>query len=82
MVGKSDIALRQLFARLRSACFTYSSSLKLEAIRSSETSVNFYQTSRHHIPEDNTVHRHCTEIGTKSVYMSEDGQGVSACCHR
>jgi hypothetical protein len=32
----------------------YFSTLKMEAVRSSETSVNFYQTTRHYIPEDST----------------------------
>jgi hypothetical protein len=33
-----------------------SSTLKMEAIRSSETSVATQQTTRRHIPEDDTVH--------------------------
>jgi hypothetical protein len=31
------------------ACFAYASILKMEALRSSETSVNFYQTTQRHI---------------------------------
>jgi hypothetical protein len=34
----------------------YSSALKLGATFSSETSVNFYQTTLHHILEDSTLH--------------------------
>jgi hypothetical protein len=29
--------------------------LKMEAVLSSKTSINFYQTSQHHIPEDCTL---------------------------
>jgi hypothetical protein len=35
-----------------------SSTLKMEAIRSSEKSVATQQTTRHHIPEDDTLHNH------------------------
>jgi hypothetical protein len=30
--------------------------LKLEAVDSSKTSVNFYQTKRHHIPRGSNLH--------------------------
>jgi hypothetical protein len=46
---------RSFLARL------YSSTLKTEAIRSSETSVNFQRTTRRYIPEDSTVHNHRCE---------------------
>jgi hypothetical protein len=36
----------------------FSSTLKMEAICSSETSVAFQQTTRHHIPEDDTLQSH------------------------
>jgi hypothetical protein len=35
--------------------------LKMEAICSSETSVETQQTTRRHIPEDDTLHNHCCE---------------------
>jgi hypothetical protein len=34
----------------------YSTTLKMEAIYSSETSVDFQQTTRRYIPEDRTIH--------------------------
>jgi hypothetical protein len=37
-------------------CLTYSSILKMKAVHSSEMSVNFYLTTRCHIPEDRTLH--------------------------
>jgi hypothetical protein len=40
----------------QSACLTYSSILKMEAVHSSETSVNFYRTTRRHTPEDSTIY--------------------------
>jgi uncharacterized membrane protein len=46
-----------------------SSSLKMEAFNSSEKSVNFYQTTRRCIPEDNTLqmHRHENPRPTTSM---------------
>jgi predicted membrane-bound spermidine synthase len=38
-----------------------------EAVRSSETSVNFYQTTRRRIPEDGTLHIE----STKSSYLTQ-----------
>jgi hypothetical protein len=35
---------------------TYSYALKMEAVRSSEMLVRFYQSIRHHIPQDNSLH--------------------------
>jgi hypothetical protein len=40
--------------------------LKLEAVCSSETSVNFYQITRRHIPEDSTF---CKGMHKESVYF-------------
>jgi hypothetical protein len=37
---------------------SYSSSMKVEAIRSCGMSANFYQTTLDHIPEDSTSHNH------------------------
>jgi hypothetical protein len=34
------------------ACIASFSTLKMEAIQSSKPQVNFYQTARHHVPED------------------------------
>jgi hypothetical protein len=38
------------------SCLAYSSTLKMEAKCSSETSVEFQRTTRRYIPEDNTLH--------------------------
>jgi hypothetical protein len=40
------------------SCSPYSLTLKMEAICSSETLVDFQQTTFHYIPEDNTLHNH------------------------
>jgi hypothetical protein len=41
---------------------TYST-LKMEAISSSETSADFQRTTRHYIPEDSTLHiHHCENL--------------------
>jgi hypothetical protein len=43
------------------SCLAYSSTLKMEATCSSETSVAFQLTARRHIPEDITLHNHRCE---------------------
>jgi hypothetical protein len=44
-----------LFLLLLVTCLIYSFSLKMEALYSSETSVDFHQTSWCHVPKDNTI---------------------------
>jgi hypothetical protein len=41
-------------------CWTYYSTLKMEAICSSETSVHFPRTTLRYIPEDSTLRNQCT----------------------
>jgi hypothetical protein len=36
-------------------CLAYSSALKMEAVRSSQTEVSSYQVTRHHVAQNNTV---------------------------
>jgi hypothetical protein len=43
-------------ANLLVAYIVYPSTLKLKAVLSSETPVNFYQIKRRHISEDSTLH--------------------------
>jgi hypothetical protein len=43
------------------SCSAYSSTLKIEAIYSLETLVDFKQTIWCHIPEDSTIHKHHCE---------------------
>jgi hypothetical protein len=38
------------------SCLAYSSTLQMEAVCSSETSVDFQRTTRRYIPEDRTLH--------------------------
>jgi hypothetical protein len=58
ILGVKELASKQLLV----ACFllvtylAYSLTLKTEAIHSSETSVHFYRTTQHLIPEDSTFH--------------------------
>jgi hypothetical protein len=40
------------------SCSAYSSTLKMEAVYYSETSVDFQRTTRRYIPEDGTLHNH------------------------
>jgi hypothetical protein len=43
-------------------CLTYSSNLKIEALFSSENSVNLHLTTLSYVPEHSTLHTHCCEI--------------------
>jgi hypothetical protein len=49
----------------------FSSTLKMEAICSSETSVESQQTTRRHIPEDDTLHNHlCENLKSYKCYLN------------
>jgi hypothetical protein len=51
-------------------CSTYSSTLKMEAICSSETSVDSQRTKRRYIPEDSTLHnRRCENPRCFCIYL-------------
>jgi hypothetical protein len=58
------------------ASLGYSSTLKIEAVRPSETKVNFCETTRHNIPEDCPLHNHrCKNLKhhpTKSALLSSE----------
>jgi hypothetical protein len=56
------------FAFTLVSCSAYSLALKMEATCSSETSVDFQQTTQHYIPEDSTLHNHHCE-NLKSYIM-------------
>jgi hypothetical protein len=43
------------------SCSAYSSTLKMEAICSCETSVDFQRNTRRYIPKDSTLHNHRCE---------------------
>jgi hypothetical protein len=48
----------------------YSSNPKMEAMCSSETSVDFQRTTRHDIPEDSTLHNHrCENLKSYTVSL-------------
>jgi hypothetical protein len=54
------------------ACFAYSATVKMGAVPSSETLVNFYETPRRNIREDSTLHRHRREnprSGRQSMFF-------------
>jgi hypothetical protein len=54
--GLREILTVFLRKQEQSACLAYSLIMKIEAVHSSETSVNFYRTTRRHIPEGSTVY--------------------------
>jgi hypothetical protein len=55
------------------SCLTDTFTLKMEAVFASETSVNIYQTTRRHIPEDSTLHSHCCENNQHSSNKNVPG---------
>jgi hypothetical protein len=59
---KTDISETSISIISANICLLgFCSTLKTEAEYSHETSINFYQISQHHIPEDSTVHGHYYE---------------------
>jgi hypothetical protein len=53
------------------SCSAYSSILKMEAIYSSETSIDFQRTTWRYIPEDSIVHNHrCENLKSYDYYSS------------
>jgi hypothetical protein len=51
------------------SCSAYSSTLKMEAIWSSETSVDFQRTTQRYIPEHSTLHnRRCENLKSYGSY--------------
>jgi hypothetical protein len=46
----------------RVGCLARFSTMRIETIHSSETLLNFYQTTRRHIPNEGTVHSEYREI--------------------
>jgi hypothetical protein len=50
------------------SCLAYSPTPKMEAIHSSETSVDFYHTTRCYVPEDSTLHSHGYENHKSNIY--------------
>jgi hypothetical protein len=67
-ISQQEVGTKQKQAFIAS-CFliptslSFSLTLKMEAVRSSETSLNFYRSTRHHIPEDSTLRNHrCKNI--------------------
>jgi hypothetical protein len=61
------------------SCSAYSSTLKMEAICCSETSVYFQRTTRRHAPGDSTLHKNVgQEIFTNGRNSREMGTNASA----
>jgi hypothetical protein len=51
------------------SCLTYSSTLKMEATCSSETSVDFQRTTRPYIPDNRTHHNHrCENLRSYKIH--------------
>jgi hypothetical protein len=60
-INKATSSAESFSCFLLVACLAYSSILRMEAVHSFETSVNFYRNTRRHIPEDCTRHSHRCE---------------------
>jgi hypothetical protein len=57
----SIFRVEEIFSLLAGLAEIVSSTPKMETICSSETSVAYQQTTRRHIPEDDTLHNHHCE---------------------
>jgi hypothetical protein len=71
--AREELCLPYAFTVL--SCSAYSSTLKMEAICSSETSVGFQRTTWRYIPEDSTLHIHRCE-NLKSYRHKEASQRI------
>jgi hypothetical protein len=60
------------------ACCAYFSTLKMEAVLSSETSVNAYQTTRRYNPEDTTLQ---SLVELPNIKLHEHPSSRSKSCH-
>jgi hypothetical protein len=71
-----------VFFFLMADCLACSSILRMEAVYSSETFINFYQITRRHIPDESKLHSHwrenqkfntvhiCTSISNNSIQFN------------
>jgi hypothetical protein len=60
--------LVEVYRRFRVACCLHHQALMMEAASTSETSVNFYQTTWHYNPEDSHLHsRRCENLKSHAL---------------
>jgi hypothetical protein len=62
--------------------WAYSSTMKMEAVRSSETSADTQRTTRSYIPEDSTLHNHRCENLKSYIFiysLLNDAASISDC---
>jgi hypothetical protein len=69
-LDKQEISNNLAVCLLLISFLTHSANLKMEAIRRSESSVDFYRTTRPYSSEDRTVHSHRRE--TVQFHMSRE----------
>jgi hypothetical protein len=60
-LNMKDSILCLPYAFMLVSCSAYSTTMKMEAACSTETSLNFQQTTRRYIPEDRILHNHRCE---------------------
>jgi hypothetical protein len=64
-------AKQEISKKLPASYLAYSSTLKMEAVHSSKTSVNFHQTTWHHIPEHSPLRSQwCENLKSNILIMS------------
>jgi hypothetical protein len=64
------ISLQFVSCLLLIACLAYCSTLKMESVFSSETSLNFYRTTRRHVPWDGTLHSYRCESLISNITLT------------
>jgi hypothetical protein len=69
-------SLVEVYHRFRGPCCLIA--LMMEAARTSETLVNFYQTTQHYNPEDSHLHVHC--LSRYEIIEKLERQILMSCC--
>jgi hypothetical protein len=67
--NQREVSSKQNFTQV--SCLAYSSTLKMEATCSSETSLDFHWTTRRYIPEDRNHHSHDCENLVKHIFEGD-----------
>jgi hypothetical protein len=77
LLGCSAVYLVEVYQRFRGPCCLHHQGLMMEAARTSETLINFYQTTLRYNPKDSHLHTHCRENHKSLLITSAEGSLVA-----